>query len=134
MAQHAPFSSLSFLVSNTTKILRLLLLLAALAATAAAQTPQQQYVFGSVPRTTTTSQVAAYAKNGQTGVLSAVAGSPFADNLQGGAMAIDGSGRFLFVINPSTSNISMLQIDQSTGRKRPDPSMAIAPPCRLSAN
>src|SRR6267143_191900 len=121
MAQHAPFSSPSFLVSNNTKILRLLLLLAALAATAAAQTPQQQYVFGSVPRTTTTSQVAAYAKNGQTGALSAVAGSPFADSLQGGAMAIDALGRFLFVINTSTNNISMFQIDQSTGSLTPVP-------------
>jgi 6-phosphogluconolactonase (cycloisomerase 2 family) len=59
--------------------------------------------------------VAAYAKNGQTGALSAVPGSPFADNLQGGAMAIDGLGHFLFVINLATSNISMFQIDQSTG-------------------
>ena len=115
MAQRAPFSSPSFLVSNTQKILRLLPLQAALAATIAAQTPQQQYVFGSVPITTTTSQMAAYAKNGQTGALSAVAGSPFADSLQGGAMAIDGLGRFLFVINTGTSNISMFQIDQSTG-------------------
>jgi len=30
-------------------------------------------------------------------------------------MAIDGLGHFLFVINPSTSNISMLQINQNTG-------------------
>ena len=115
MAQRAPLSSPSFLVSNTPRILRIVLLQAALAATAAAQTPQQQHVFGSVPITTTTSQVAAYAKNGQTGALSAVAGSPFADSLQGGAMAIDALGRFLFVINTSTSNISMFQIDQSTG-------------------
>src|SRR5258708_4148447 len=115
MAQRAPLSSPSFLVSNTHRILRIVLLQAALAATAAAQTPQQQHVFGSVPITTTTSQVAAYAKNGQTGALSAVAGSPFADSLQGGAMAIDALGRFLFVINTSTSNISMFQIDQSTG-------------------
>ena len=115
MAQQAPLSSLPFLVSNTPKLLRLLLLHAALAASAAAQAPQQQYVYGSVPLTTTTSQVAAYAKNGQTGALSAVAGSPFADSLQGGAMAIDGLGRFLFVINTSTSNISMFQINQSTG-------------------
>ncbi len=115
MAQRAPLSSPSFLVSNTPRILRIVLLQAALAATVAAQTPQQQHVFGSVPITTTTSQVAAYAKNGQTGALSAVAGSPFADSLQGGAMAIDALGRFLFVINTSTSNISMFQIDQSTG-------------------
>jgi 6-phosphogluconolactonase (cycloisomerase 2 family) len=115
MAQRAPFSSPSFLASNTPRTLWLLLLHAAFAVTAAAQTPQQQYVFGSVPITTATSQVAAYAKNGQTGALSAVAGSPFADSLQGGAMAIDGLGRFLFVINTSTSNISMFQINQSTG-------------------
>src|SRR5258707_11051567 len=115
MAQQAPLSSLPFLVSNTPKLLRLLLLHAALAASAAAQAPQQQYVYGSVPLTATTSQVAAYAKNGQTGALSAVAGSPFADSLQGGAMAIDGLGRFLFVVNTSTSNISMFQINQSTG-------------------
>jgi Abnormal spindle-like microcephaly-assoc'd, ASPM-SPD-2-Hydin/Lactonase, 7-bladed beta-propeller len=115
MAQQAPLSSPSLPVSNTLRIMRLLLLQVALAATAAAQTPQQQYVFGSVPVTSATSQVAAYAKNGQNGALSGVAGSPFADNLQGGAMAIDGLGRFLFVINTSTSNISMFQIDQSTG-------------------
>ena len=115
MAQQAPLSFSSFLVSNTPKILRIVLLQTSLAATAAAQTPQQQYVFGSVAITTTTSQVAAYAKNGQTGVLSAVAGSPFANSLQGGAMAIDGLGRFLFVLNTSTSNVSMFQIDQSTG-------------------
>jgi 6-phosphogluconolactonase (cycloisomerase 2 family) len=30
-------------------------------------------------------------------------------------MAIDDLGRFLFVVNTSTSNISMLRIDQSTG-------------------
>jgi hypothetical protein len=115
MAQQAPLSSASLAVSNTLRILQLLLLQATLAAAAAAQIPQQQYVYGSVPITTTTSQVAAYAKNGQTSALSAVPGSPFADNLQGGAMAIDGLGRFLFVINPGTSNISMFQIDQSAG-------------------
>jgi len=115
MAQQTRVLSPSFLVPNAFRILPLLLLHAAFAVTAAAQTPQQQYVFGSVPITTATSQVAAYAKNGQTGALSAVAGSPFADSLQGGAMAIDGLGRFLFVINAGTSNISMFQINQSTG-------------------
>jgi len=115
MAQHAPFSPASFLVSNSPQILRLLFLHATLAAIAAAQTPQQQYVFGSVPLTPATSQLAAFAKNGQTGALSAVPGSPFADSLRGAAMAIDGLGHFLFVINPATSNISMFHIDQSTG-------------------
>ena len=96
---------------------RILLLLATFvpAVSTHAQTPQQQYVYGAVPVTTTTSQIAAYAKNGQTGALSAVAGSPFADKLTGGAMAVDALGRFLFVGNPNTSNISMFQINQTTG-------------------
>jgi hypothetical protein len=93
----------------------LLFLHVTLAATAATQTSQQPYVFGSVPLTPATSQLAAFAKNGQTGALSAVAGSPFADSLQGGEMAIDGLGHFLFVVNSSTSNISMYRIDQTTG-------------------
>ncbi|HEY4817285.1 MAG TPA: choice-of-anchor D domain-containing protein [Candidatus Acidoferrum sp.] len=115
MAQQAPLSSQPAAVSKILGILRLLLLQASVAAAAAAQTPPQQYVFGSVPVTAATSQVVAYAKNGQNGTLSAVSGSPFADSLQGGAMAVDGLGRFLFVINPSTSNISMFQINQATG-------------------
>ena len=115
MAQQAPRCSPSFAASNTLRILWHLLVQAILAASVAAQTPQQQYVFDSVPVTPATSQVAVYAKNGQTGALSAITGSPFNDNLQGGAMAIDGLGRFLFVVNPATSNISMFQINQSTG-------------------
>lgn len=80
-----------------------------------AQTPQQQYVFGSVPVTTTTSEIAAYAKNGQNGALTAAPGSPFADKLSAGAMVVDALGRFLFIANPDSSNISMFQIDQTTG-------------------
>jgi 6-phosphogluconolactonase (cycloisomerase 2 family) len=115
MAQQALPSSLPLLVSNALWFARLLLLELTLAAGAAAQTPQQQYVFNSIPITNATSQVAAYVKNGQTGALSAAAGSPLAEDLPGGAMAIDGLGRFLFVINTSSSNISMFQIDQSNG-------------------
>ena len=115
MALQAPLSSPSSQVRTAPRILPLLLLYASLAVTAAAQTPQQQYVFESVPITSATSQVAAYAKNGQIGSLAAVTGSPFANSLQGGAIAIDTLGRFLFVVNPATSNISMYQIDQSTG-------------------
>lgn len=116
MAQQAPVFSPSLHVLHGLGILWLLLLHATLASFAIAQPPLQQYVFGSVPITTTTSQVAAYAKNGQIGALSAVPGLPFADSLQGGAVAVDALGRFLFVVNTATSNISMFQIDQSTGR------------------
>ncbi len=115
MAQQAPLSLLSLSVSNALWFARVLLLESVLAATVAAQAPQQQYVFNSIPIANATSQVATYVKNGQTGALSAAAGSPLAENLPGGAMAIDGLGRFLFVVNTSTSNISMFQINQSTG-------------------
>src|SRR5216683_3112017 len=124
MAQAPPLSPVSFRKSPRSSSAlsgrarwSLLLLLGTFAAAAAAdaQTPQQQYVYGSVPVTTTTSQIAAYAKNGQTGALSATSGSPFADKLAGGAMAVDALGRFLFVVNPNTSNISMFQINQATG-------------------
>ena len=115
MALQASLSSRSLGVWNGPGILRLFLLHAAIVATASAQAPQQQYVFGSVPVTTSTSQMTAYTTNAQTGGLSAVPGSPFPDNLHGGAMAIDALGRFVFVVNTATNNISMFQIDQSTG-------------------
>jgi len=115
MAQQAPRSSRLLRVLNKNNLVRLLLLQATLSATVVAQSPQQQYVYGSVPVTTATSQISAYGKNAGNGTLSGVAGAPFSDTLQGGAMAIDGLGHFLFVINPSTSNISMLQINQNTG-------------------
>src|SRR5438445_11303224 len=115
MAQRAPLSFLSLSVSSPLWIASLFFLELAVVAGAAAQSPQPQYVFNSVPITSATSQLATYVKNGQTGALSAAAGSPLAENLPGGAMAIDGLGRFLFVLNTSTNNISMFQIDQTNG-------------------
>lgn len=76
---------------------------------------QQQYVYASVPITTTTSQVAGFAKNAQTGTLSLVTGSPFPDAQLGQAMAIDGLGHFLFVLNTTANNISMYQINSASG-------------------
>jgi len=115
MAPQVFAGSLSVAVPNPARFLRLAILHLAFASGAIAQAPQQQYVFGSVPVTTTTSQVAAYAKNGQNGALSAIPGSPFPDSLQGGAIAIDGLGHFLFVTNVATNNISMFQIDPTSG-------------------
>ena len=92
---------------------------------AVAQT-QQQYVYGSVPVTTSSSEVAAFAKNGSTGGLSALAASPFPDKLEGGALAVDALGRFLFIINPTSSDISMFQIDQTTGSLTEVPSSPFA--------
>ena len=80
-----------------------------------AQTPPQQYVYDSLPTSATSSNITGYLKNAETGALGAIAASPFGDRLQGSAMAIDALGRFLFVVNRITSNISMFQIDSATG-------------------
>jgi hypothetical protein len=50
-----------------------------------------------------------------TGALSLLAGAPVADRLEGGLIAIDGQGKFLFELNLASDNISMFQIDGSTG-------------------
>jgi 6-phosphogluconolactonase (cycloisomerase 2 family) len=81
---------------------------------ATAQTPQRQYVYASVPITTTTSEVAGFSKDGGTGVLSST-GTALADALEGGAIAVDAKGRFLFIVNPDSNSISMFQIDRATG-------------------
>jgi 6-phosphogluconolactonase (cycloisomerase 2 family) len=80
-----------------------------------AQSPPQQYVFGSTTTSANTSAVAAFAKNSQTGALSSVTGSPFNERMEGGLVAIDGLGKFLFVLNTVSNNISMFQVDSSTG-------------------
>ena len=86
------------------------------ASTAALSQSAQQYVYANVPGTPpATSTLAAYAKNGQTGGLSAVPNAPFNDRLEGGRLAVDALGRFLFVLNRTTNGISMYQIDSSTG-------------------
>jgi hypothetical protein len=85
------------------------------AISAASQTPTQQYVFAVVPVTTTSSQIVGFSKDGANGALTAVPGTPLADRFEGGALAIDGLGRFLFILNPVSNHISMYQIDQSSG-------------------
>jgi 6-phosphogluconolactonase (cycloisomerase 2 family) len=125
MAQQSHFSSPPLQASrframrdtqrNATYPLLVLSTVLTTAISAAAQTPQQQYVYGSVRMTPTTSEVVGFSKDGLSGALTSVANSPFPDRLQGGLMAVDAKGRFLFLINPSTSNISMFQIDPNTG-------------------
>jgi hypothetical protein len=86
------------------------------AATLTAQSSSQQYVYANVPSTPPApAAIPAFAKSGQTGALSPVLGSPFPDRLEGGRMAVDALGRFLFVLNPTANSISMFQIDSSTG-------------------
>ena len=91
-------------------------LLSVISVSAFGQSSAQQYVYANVPGSASSiSTLAAYAKSGQTGSLANVTGSPFSDRLEGGRLAVDALGRFLFVLNPATGGISMFQIDSSTG-------------------
>jgi len=97
-------------------LLSILLFLLTFANGLLAQSQTQQYVYANLPGSpAATSSVAALAKNGQTGGLSSVTGSPFPDKLEGGRLAVDALGRFLFVLNANTNGISMFQINSSTG-------------------
>ncbi len=89
-----------------------------LASAASAQSSSRQYVYLSLPGTppsSPSSLISGFSQTSQTGVLNAIAGSPFTDRLEGGLVAIDGLGRFLFVLNPQSNDISMFQIDQTSG-------------------
>jgi hypothetical protein len=80
-----------------------------------AQTSQNVYASVPAPTTTgtTTSEVVTFSKD--SGGSLSIAGSPVGSALEGGPMAIDGQGLFLFVLNPTSSQISMYQINQSSG-------------------
>ena len=79
---------------------------------AAGQTAPQN-VYGS-----TASQLAGFSI-AASGALTALAGGPFSDpQFQGGLMAIDGKGQFLFLIDRVTSGVWMFQIQSDGSLKR----------------
>ena len=101
------------------------------ASTVLGQTPTQQYIYLSLPGSppsTPSSLISAFGKAGQTGALNSVSGSPFSDRLEGGLVAIDGQGKFLFLLNPTSNDISMFQIDQTTGALSEVPGSPFAVP------
>ncbi|HYL84233.1 MAG TPA: choice-of-anchor D domain-containing protein [Candidatus Angelobacter sp.] len=117
--------SLSFCLASAT----CLLLSLATAVPASAQTSSQQYVYASVPGASPApSAVAGFSKAGQTGALTPVSGSPFPELLEGGLVAIDGQGKFLFVLNPKSNDISMFQINPASGALSEVPGSPFAVP------
>ena len=110
-------------------------LLFAVSPSAFTQSSAQQYVYSNVPGTPpSSSTLAAYAKNGQTGSLASVPGAPFGDRLEGGRLAVDALGRFLFVLNPTTGGISMYQIDSSSGALSEVPNSPFSPGKTINLN
>src|SRR5258708_33059610 len=69
-----------------------------------AQSPTQQRVYGSAGGTAHTSRLPAFSKKSTTGVLTELSGAPFSDPLEMRIVAIDGQGRFLFVLYPGCKN------------------------------
>src|ERR1700693_4598343 len=114
------------------KFLFVLSMLLGAVSTGQAQAPPQQYVYGSQPTTPTSSVISGFSKANQTGALSADPGSPVNERLEGGLVAIDGQGKFLFVLNSSSNNISMFQIDQSSGALSEVPASPFAVPPTLN--
>jgi 6-phosphogluconolactonase (cycloisomerase 2 family) len=100
--------------SNITMSFLCLSFVLLLVSMASAQTSPQQYVYLSLPGAPSSS-ISGFSKTSQTGVLNSIPGSPFSDRLEGGLVAIDGQGKFLFVLNPKSNDISMFQIDQASG-------------------
>ena len=104
---------------GTARTRRLLLCTAVLAtllgnaAAARAQTSQNVYATAKSPAGPT--HVSGFAKDAATGTLSVLPGSPYDERLDGAAMVVDVLGRFLFIANPTNNDISMFQIDSSTG-------------------
>ena len=61
------------------------------------------------------SSISAYSIDSKTGGLSAVPGSPFQAGRAIGSIAVDATGRFIYVTDPSASSILTYSIDGSTG-------------------
>jgi hypothetical protein len=114
------------------KFLFVLSMLLGAVSTAQAQAPPQQYVYGSQPTTPTSSVISGFSKANQAGALSTVPGSPLDERFEGGLIAIDGQGKFLFVLNSSSNNISMFQIDQNSGTLNEVPASPFAVPPTLN--
>ena len=108
--------------------------LLAIISSASAQSPIQQYVYGSGSLSPTSSVVSGFSKASQSGALSILAGSPFNERLEGGLVAIDGQGKFLFVLNPKSNDISMFQIDPTSGALSEVPASPFQVPASLPPN
>jgi 6-phosphogluconolactonase (cycloisomerase 2 family) len=125
------FPSLS-LVARFGRLLAAPLCLPLVACAVNGQTPQQ-YVYTSNSTSSTTSVVSGYSKNGQSGALTPL-GTPVNGRLEGGLAAVDGQGRFLFILNPVSDDISMFQIDASTGALTEVPGSPFATPPTINPN
>jgi hypothetical protein len=128
MAMQTFSHSLSRIVSpahlpGPTMTLRSLFLLSALLTCSLSARAQFQaaFVFASDPN-----GVAVYTRNDVTGILTPVAGSPFASKEFVSSMTLDFRGRYLFTANRTNSKISMFTIDSNSGALQEVPNSPFA--------
>jgi 6-phosphogluconolactonase len=75
-------------------------------------TTSSHYVFAAIPAT---NQVAVFREDPNSGILTALANSPFAAGIAPEALLLHPSGKYLYVANSGESNISLFSIAPSTG-------------------
>jgi len=122
MATPAGFPSPSLSLSHEgiqfgSRVLRLLFVLSCLLRAVPAVDAQttQQYVYGSGSLSPASSLITGFSVVSPSGALSQIPASPFNERFEGGLVAVDGQGKFLFVLNPKSNDISMFQIDPASG-------------------
>ena len=103
-------------------------LLLTLAGPLGAQTSPHVYVSIQPTGNATQSGLSGLTQASQTGALGLVPGSPFNEKLEGGLLAFDGQGKFLFVLNPTSDDVSMFQIDPISGAPAEVPGSPFAVP------
>jgi 6-phosphogluconolactonase (cycloisomerase 2 family) len=104
-------SSCLFRIIRRLRVAAALIACASAAASVRAQSVQYAYTANADPPGT----ISGFVKNSATGALLQISGSPFTEHLAPQQVAMDPGGKFLYVLNPSTNNISMFRIDASTG-------------------
>ncbi len=97
------------------------LILAIVCLPAAAQTSSPIYLFSLENKGVPTGTVHVYGVNSSSGALTEVPGSPFNAGLSPDGIAVDPSGRFLYVINQQSDDITAFSVDPSTGTLAPMP-------------
>jgi 6-phosphogluconolactonase (cycloisomerase 2 family) len=97
------------------------LLLAVFSPPVAAQSPSSVYLFLMESKGVPTGTIHVYAVNSSSGALAEVPGSPFDAGFSPIGIAVDPSGRFFYVVNEISDDITGFSVDPSTGTLTPLP-------------
>src|ERR1017187_6600298 len=97
------------------------IILAALCAPLAAQSGQPIYLFSLEDNGAGAPPLHVFSVNSSSGALSEVPGSPFAVGLSPCCIAVDPTGRFVYVANSNSNDINAFSVNASTGTLTPLP-------------